>query len=78
MDGYLEIYNSLSEEERMDARNKIPYRQCTNCTNPDCRIEFDEKIGLDENGEPQGRYCFAWVNKEMIVQEKIKILRKTR
>ena len=62
----------------MDSRNRVLYRACTNCTNPDCRVEYDEKIGLDEFGQEQGSKCLGWINEEMIVQEQIKVLRKIK
>ena len=78
MNDYLEIYDSLSFDERAKLRDKITCRSCTNCTNLECRVEYEEKIGLDEFGQPQGNKCLAWTNKKMIVREKVKTLTKTR
>lgn len=47
---------------------------CMNCTNGTCRVEYKEKVGLDEYGRAQGSDCFGWKNPEIV--EKHKILEK--
>ena len=46
-----------------------------NCANESCRVEYNEKVGVDEVGKPQGSECAGWFNAELIGRSKV--LRKT-
>ena len=68
---YKEICNNLTPEERNFLIKNLENKNCLNCTNGRCRIETSEKIGLEENGKPQGSECIGWFNKELIGKSKV-------
>lgn len=70
---YKKISEALTPDERMFIINHLEGRSCFNCTNPECRVEFHEKIGIDENGNPQGNKCIGW--KDDILIGKAKVLK---
>jgi len=74
-DFYIQICNALTPEERLFIIRTLENRNCLNCTNPSCRVEYKEKIGLDDDGEPQGSKCIFWRNE--VLMGKCKVLRLT-
>ncbi len=63
---YIKLANVLSLEEKEYLRKSIENRNCKNCTNGNCKVEYYEKIGLDSLRNSQGRNCFSWNNLELI------------
>ena len=41
-------------------------KNCSNCKNGSCNVETYEKVGIDEDGLPQGTNCFGWSNSELV------------
>lgn len=72
---YERICHVLTVEERMFIIKQLENKCCMNCINAGCRIEYDEKVGVDELGKPQGSECSGWFNAELIGRSKV--LRKT-
>lgn len=35
---------------------------CSNCSNGSCKVEYNEKVGLDEDGLPKGFGCVGYTN----------------
>lgn len=70
-DFYVKICNALTPEERLFLINSLENKNCLNCTNTSCRVEYKEKLGLDENGNPQGSKCIGWNNEELIGKSKV-------
>lgn len=35
---------------------------CTNCRNFSCKVEHNEKVGVDEYGKPMGAQCIGFVS----------------
>lgn len=68
---YKKIGDSLTPDERNFIINHLEGRNCFNCHNPECRVEFNEKIGTDENGNRQGYRCNGWDNKTIIGKAKV-------
>ena len=73
---YSRIYTFTTENingyiKYFDLKNK----SCMNCTNGSCKVEYNEKVGVDEYGKPQGSDCSGWFNAELIGRSKV--LRKT-
>lgn len=74
-DFYKMICDKLTVEERVFILKQLENKCCINCTNGSCRVEYDEKVGIDEFGKPQGSECIGWFNAELIGRSKM--LRKT-
>lgn len=74
-DFYKIICDELTAEERVFILKQLENKCCMNCTNGSCRVEYDEKVGVDEFGKPQGSECVGWFNAELIGRSKV--LRKT-
>lgn len=70
-DFYVEICNALTPEERLFIIRILENKKCFNCTNPSCRVEYKEKVGLDDDGQPQGSKCIFWRNEELIGKSKV-------
>lgn len=70
-DFYIALANELSFEERKYLKELIKNRSCANCANGCCRIENWEKVGLDQNGYPQGSGCTSWENDELVGKQLI-------
>lgn len=68
---YIKLANVLTVEEREYLKQLIENRSCSNCTNGSCRVEQSEKVGLDEEGKPQGSNCLSWNNSELIGRQRI-------
>lgn len=68
---YIQIYNALTPEERLFIIRILENKKCFNCTNPSCRVEYKEKVGLDDDGQPQGSKCIFWRNEELIGKSKV-------
>ena len=66
-DIYIKVYNSLSPKERLKLINK----GCINCCNGLCRVESDEKVGYDKNGNLEGYQCLGWDNEEIVGKSKV-------
>ena len=71
---YKKICDELTAEERMFILKYLENKSCMNCTNGSCRVEYNEKVGVDEFGKPQGSQCAGWFNTELI--GRAKVLRK--
>ena len=71
---YKKICDELTAEERVFILKCLENKSCMNCTNGSCRVEYDEKVGVDELGKPQGSQCVGWYNAELI--GRAKVLRK--
>jgi hypothetical protein len=65
---------NLTPEERNTITTSLEGKCCDNCINGCCTVPIEEKIGLDEDGLPQGSHCIGWQNEEIVV--KSKVLRK--
>lgn len=65
----------LTAEERLFILKELENKSCMNCTNGSCRVEYQEKIGTDEFGKPEGSNCLGWYNAELIGRSKV--LRKS-
>lgn len=63
---YFKIEELLSPEERVLIREKLYNKSCETCTNGCCRKPSNEKLGLDEFGNPEGYKCFDWDNRRII------------
>ncbi len=74
-DIYKKICDELTAEERVFILKQLENKCCMNCTNGNCRVEYNEKIGVDEFGKAQGSECVGWFNAELIGRSKV--LRKT-
>lgn len=74
-DFYKIICDELTAEERVFILKQLENKCCMNCTNGSCRVEYDEKVGVDEFGKPRGSECVGWFNAELIGRSKV--LRKT-
>ncbi len=72
---YKRICDELTAEERVFILRHLENKSCMNCTNGSCRVEYNEKVGVDEFGKPQGSECVGWFNAEIIGRSKV--LRKT-
>lgn len=70
-DFYVKVCNSLTPEERLFIIKVLENKNCLNCTNTFCRVEYKEKVGFDENGNQQGSKCIGWHNEELIGKSKI-------
>lgn len=68
---YEEICYNLSVEERLFILRELENKSCLNCTNGCCRVEYKDKIGTNEFGEPQGSQCSGWFNAELIGQSRV-------
>lgn len=75
MDFFERICYELTVEERLFILEILENKSCMNCANGSCRVEYSEKIGVDEFGNPQGSKCIGWFNAELIGRSKV--LRKT-
>ena len=65
-DFYIELAYQLTPKEREELKHLIQNKGCINCTNGTCRVENDEKVGLNELNQPQGYHCYSWNNPELI------------
>lgn len=72
---YENICWELTPDERVFILKCLENKSCMNCTNGSCRVEYDEKVGVNEYGKPQGSDCTGWFNAELIGRSKV--LRKT-
>lgn len=72
---YKKICDELTGEERIFILKRLENKCCMNCANESCRVEYNEKVGVDEVGKPQGSECAGWFNAELIGRSKV--LRKT-
>lgn len=70
-DFYVKVCNSLTPEERLFIIKVLENKNCLNCTNSSCRVEYKEKVGLDSNGNQQGSKCIGWHNEELIGKSKV-------
>lgn len=70
-DFYIKVCNTLTPEERTFIIKTLENKNCINCTNPSCKVEYKEKLGLDESGNPQGSKCIGWKNEEFIGKSKV-------
>ena len=68
---YIKLESVLTVEEREYLKQLIENRSCLNCTNGSCRVEQCEKVGLDDEGKPQGSNCLSWNNPELIGRQRI-------
>lgn len=73
-DFFEKICFALTVQERLFILRKLKNKSCLNCTNGSCDIEYSEKIGNDEFGNPQGSECIGWFNADVI--GRCKVLRK--
>lgn len=72
---YKRVCDDLTAEERVFILKHLENKCCMNCINAGCRVEYDEKVGVDEFGKLQGSDCAGWFNAELIGRSKV--LRKT-
>ena len=72
---YENVCWELTPEERVFILKCLENKSCMNCTNGSCRVEYDEKVGVNEYGKPQGSDCTGWFNAELIGRSKV--LRRT-
>lgn len=70
-DFYVKICNALKPEEKLFLMKNLENKNCLNCINGSCRIEYQEKIGYDTNGNPQGSSCIGWENAELVGKSKV-------
>ncbi len=68
---YIKLADSLSVNEREYLKTLIKNKYCGNCLNGSCRVQNNEKIGLDEFGNIQGSECYGWNNYELIGRERV-------
>lgn len=69
-DFLIKLVSKLSFEERKYLKQFIKNKRCINCSNGNCRVEYSEKMGLNEYGEPQGSNCIGWNNPVLIGKQK--------
>lgn len=55
-------------QEDLKTLNDI-IKSCNTCRNSSCRIENDEKRGLDKNGNPMGYDCIGYINHNLILKK---------
>lgn len=48
-------------------------KSCYACQNGSCRVENDEKRGLDEKGNPVGHDCVGYINHNLNFQKTKKL-----
>jgi len=68
---YQAISDLLTPEEKNFIRENLINKSCMNCTNGLCRVEYQEKIGYDELGNPEGSECIGWDNSKIIGKSKV-------
>lgn len=68
---YKKVCEELSTEERLFILKNLENKSCLTCLNGCCRVEYAEKIGLNDFGEPEGSRCISWINDELIGKSKI-------
>lgn len=68
---YEKIYNELTLEEKINIKDSLQNKSCISCTNETCRIESYEKIGYNEQGQPEGSKCFGWQNSTLVGKSKV-------
>ena len=68
---YENICWELTPDERVFILKCLENKSCMNCTNGSCRVEYDEKVGVNEYGKPQGSDCTGWFNAELIGRSKV-------
>ena len=49
------FWKSKTKEEKQP-------QNCMTCTNMSCQVEYMDKIGMDEQGRPNGTNCLGWEN----------------
>lgn len=62
---------NLTPDERYKITKQLDGKCCDNCTNGCCTIPTREKIGLGEDGLPQGSNCIGWENDYIVGKSKI-------
>lgn len=70
-DFYIRVCEELAPEERLYIIKNLKNKCCNNCSNPGCRVENNEKDGLNELGELQGSSCLGWQNYRYIGMAKV-------
>jgi len=68
---YIRVASILSIEEIEYLKQLIENKSCQNCTNENCHLEYNEKIGLDKMGNIHGSNCSEWTNPELIGRKRI-------
>lgn len=68
---YINVCMNLEPAERLFIIKKLINKNCLNCTNGLCQVEYSEKTGYDELGMPQGSNCLGWSNDEIIGKCKV-------
>ena len=68
---YKKVADCLTTEERLFIKDNLENKCCLNCTNASCRVPYEEKIGYDENGNPEGYLCSGWNNDVLVGKSKV-------
>ena len=68
---YSKIEQMMIPNERLNIINNLSNKSCLSCTNGCCKVDYMEKIGLDEYGNLQGNKCLSWKNSELIGKSKV-------
>ena len=66
----------MPPEERWEIIDSLSNKSCLNCCNGVCDIRTNEKVGLDEFGNPNGHDCVGWENDALVGYTKV--LRKIK
>lgn len=68
---YIDIYNNLTPEEKLFIIENLENKNCFNCTNGNCKVETNDKLGLDEDNNPKGYKCVSWKNDLLVGKSKV-------
>jgi hypothetical protein len=68
---YKKICFSLTPKEKYEIIGQLEGKCCDNCNNGCCTVPTREKIGLGEDGLPQGNNCIGWENDYIVGKSKI-------
>ena len=75
---YKRVGEELTPKEREYIKTFID-TCCETCANGSCREELQDKIGLDDFGNPMGSDCLGWKNDRLVGKYKVlKLNRMTR
>ena len=62
---------NLEPIDRLFIIKNLINKNCLNCANGLCNIEYSEKVGYDEFNHEQGSNCLGWSNDEIIGKCKV-------
>ena len=68
---YEKICDAMSPEERIVLTKQLINRSCMSCTNGSCRVPYNEKIGIEEDGSAPGESCLGWSNPIIVGKSKV-------